>query len=200
MTTERKGYHDRAVRALRELRYEKARFGSIRDGSGRRYRVGVYFLLAGEHERAEAAFEWCYREFPDDAGEPVFHLYGVLSAHRNGRADLAQSRLLDALVSNIFLLPSLTGQVIDAEGIWRSSNWADEAYLRDVAEFLDEPTPEERAWIAAALSTNAFRSISAGYIDTYRQLAVERDYAKRRAILANWNTLQGKCRTQVRES
>ena len=123
-----------------------------------------------------------------------------LVAHRNGRADLAQSRLLDALVSNIFLLPSLTGQVIDAEGIWRSGNWADEAYLRDVAEFLDEPTTEERAWIAAALSTNAFRSISAGYIDTYRQLAVERDYAKRRAILANWNTLQGKCRTQVRES
>ena len=67
---EQKKYRDRANRARRELLKEKEKFGAISDGSGKRYRVCVYFVLSGAPEKAAEFLDWFEKEFPDDVGEP----------------------------------------------------------------------------------------------------------------------------------
>jgi hypothetical protein len=51
---ERKRYRERANRAKRELLKEKQQYGYINDGSGKRYLAPVYYVLAGDNDKALA--------------------------------------------------------------------------------------------------------------------------------------------------
>lgn len=187
---QRKRSRDRATRALRNLKEEEKRFGCIDDSAGKRYRVGPYFLLAGDLAKAGSAFEWFEERFPDDGGEPAFYLYGALTAYRQGDRAKARVRLLKAMLSNIYLLPHLTGKAVDTEGVWHSSNRVQKSYLEEVGEFLDEPTAEERRWMAAGWDSPPFKALREGYLETYRALSRELDTSKRRMILSRWDKLQ----------
>lgn len=187
---QKKRFRDRATRAARELKKEKASFGCINDGGGKRYRIGVFFLLAGDVERANEEFDWFYEEFPDDAGEPIFHLYSAITAYRHGDMSKARRRLLDSMLSNIFLLPYLVGKKFSASGIWHPSNWYHENYIFDKEELLKEPTNEEKNWISMELSSASFVALRDGYVATYRALNSEHDITKRTAILSSWHRLQ----------
>ncbi len=186
---QRKRYLARATRAMRELRKEEAA-GYIRDGSGKRYRVGVFFLLAGDLEKAAKAFDWFETKFIDDTGEPIFLLYGALTAYRRGELARARVRLANATVSNIFLLPHLLQERFDAIGVWVSSNRAAEHYLVETRDYLDEPTQEERAWIGSEWNSPPFVALKDGYLETYRALNAERDLMRRRSLLTKWESLQ----------
>lgn len=67
-----KRYRERANRAKRELLKEKQQYGYINDGSGKRYLAPVYYVLAGDNDKALAFYTWFEEEFDDDIGEPVF--------------------------------------------------------------------------------------------------------------------------------
>ena len=183
-------FRERALRAIRELEKERVSFGRINDSSGKRYRAGVFFLLSGDLKRAGETFDWFYKEFPDDVGEPVFHLYSALAAYRQGKPIKARTRRLDTMLSNIFLLPHLAGQPFNAPDIWYQSNWHQESYLLEVEELLHEPTSEERAWIASELSSDTFVTLRDGYIATFTELKFETDIARRMSILGKWQRLQ----------
>lgn len=189
-SVEKKKLHDRAVRAARLLRNEKSEYGYINDGAGRRYRVGVYFLLAGELQRACEAFDWFYDEFPDDSGEPVFYLYAALAAHRAGELGKARRRLLQASVSNIFILPLLAGEQYPAPDIWYPSNCDYEEYLMEVEEYLSEPTHQEREWIRHELGTAPFKKMRDGYVSAFQALKYEQDLDQRASILSTWQIVQ----------
>lgn len=187
---EKKKLLARASRAARELAKEQATYGSISDGAGRRYRVGVYYLQAGALEKAGQAFDWYAQTFPDDCGEPVFLLYGALAAHRLGQIDKAHTWLLRSLLSNIYLLPWLAGHDPQALPLWHASNWQERDYLQDVAEFLHEPTADERDWIASALQSTPFKTLYEGHVATYTALDGLRDFQQRAAVLDRWEQLQ----------
>lgn len=188
---ERKRFRARANSAMRKLRKEETN-GYIGDGSGNRYRAGVYFLLTGDQKMAAEAFDWVDRNFADDTGEPIFFLYGALTACRCGERAKARVRLANAMLSNIFLLPFLWGEHIDATGMWLSSNWEEESYLAKVREFLDEPTPEERKWIVSEWNSAPFTALREGYFSTCRALDKEYGFVRRGIILNRWTRLQAK--------
>lgn len=192
ITTEKKKFHDRATRDARKLEKEKSDYGFINDGAGKRYRVGVYFLLAGDVKKSAAAFDWFYDQFPDDIGEPVFNLYAALASYRCGEIKKARKRLLATQLSNLFLLPFLIGQrnTDIAVNLWHSSNHEQESYLLEIEEFLDEPTNAERSWIETELNTQSFMTLKEGYIATFAALKEESDINKRDDILSQWETLQ----------
>jgi hypothetical protein len=190
---DRKRYRDRANRAWRELRKEKDRGGFINDGPGRRYRVGVYFLLAGDVAAASLAFDWFDAEFGDDVGEPVFFLYGALAAHRSDEPAKARRRLLLTMQSNIYLLPFLAGKALPPLEIWHSSNRHQPGYLLEIEPFLAEPSKDECCWIGLELETPPFQKLRDGYLSTFFALKDEADFDKRRAILTAWRTLEAEC-------
>jgi len=61
---ERKRYRERANRAKRELLKEKQQYGYINDGSGKRYLAPVYYVLAGDNDKA-LAFYTSYQKNPN---------------------------------------------------------------------------------------------------------------------------------------
>jgi hypothetical protein len=189
---ERKRFRARANSGMRKLRKEEAS-GYIGDGGGNRYRVGPYFLLAGDLEKAAEAFEWFDQTFAgQDSGEPIFFLCGALTAYRQGEWAKARLRLVHAMLGNIFLLPFFWGEQVDATGVWFFSNRAERSYLATVREFLDEPTPEEREWMASEWNSRPFAALRKGYLSTFRALDKEPGFARRDLILRRWLKLQAK--------
>lgn len=186
LTDEQKKYRDRANRARRELLKEKEKFGAISDGSGKRYRVCIYFILSGAPERAAEFMEWFEQEFPDDVGEPAFLLYAALTYYRVGTLGKARSYLLDAMLSNIYMLPYLFSRPLPKQDMWHSSNWAQPDYIEEIEEFLGEPTTQEREWVRAQFEDELFTNIRKKYVETFRALQHAREFDARRRILGEW--------------
>lgn len=187
ISEEKKRFRDRANRNRLALLKEKEQHGYINDGSGKRYRAGVFFVLVGENRKALEFFSWFESEFPDDIGEPVFNLYWTLAEYRNGSEDQARYRLQHAMLSNLYMLPFLFGEPLGLLDIWHSSNRDQSDYLWEVEEYLNEPTEKERQWIKQEYNSAPFASLRNEYINTYRALKYERDFERRGALLRSWN-------------
>ncbi|MCP8900365.1 hypothetical protein [Gilvimarinus xylanilyticus] len=187
LTDEQKKYRDRANRARRELFKEKEKFGAISDGSGKRYRVCVYFVLSGAPEKAADFIEWFEQEFADDIGEPAFLLYAALACYRVGSVGKARSYLLDAMLSNIYMLPYLFSRPMPRQDMWHSSNWVGPDYIYEIKELLEEPTNQERKWIATQFDGELFTMVREKYVETFRALQHASDFDTRSRILTEWH-------------
>jgi len=186
LTNEQKKYRDRANRARRELFKEKEKFGAVSDGSGKRYRVCVYFVLSGAPEKAVEFLEWFEQEFADDVGEPAFLLYAALAYYRMGSLEKARRYLLDAMLSNIYLLPYLFSRPLPKQDMWHSSNEAEPDYIEEMDELLQEPTSLEREWLKGQFEDELFTNVRKKYIETFRVLQHADNFDARSSILNEW--------------
>lgn len=118
LTDEKKKFRDRANRARRSLLKEQAEYGFISDGSGKRYRVSVDYILSGDIEKAEEFIRWFEEQFSDDIGEPVFLLYSAITYFRLQDMRKARTYLLNTMLSNFYLLPSLFSKPISKLDMW----------------------------------------------------------------------------------
>ena len=184
---DRKKFRERANRARRGLLNEKKEYSHINDGSGKRYRAGVFYLLSGDVEKAIDFYSWYEQEFPDDVGEPISELYWALAHYRAGNIEEARIRLQSTMLQNVYLLPLLFNKPMETQEIWHGSNLERPEYLFEVEEFLDEPTAEERKWIKKEFHGKRFEELRTGYIETYKALLDERDIEKRGKILDDWH-------------
>lgn len=193
LTSEQKKYRDRANRARRELFKEKEKFGAISDGSGKRYRVCVYFVLSGAPEKATDFLEWFEQEFPDDIGEPAFLLYAALAGYRVGSLRKARRYLLDAMLSNIYMLPHVFSRPMPRQDMWHSSNWVQPDYIYEIEELLKEPTSQEREWIKAQFDGELFTKVREKYVETFGALQHASDFDTRSRILSEWRDYAASC-------
>ena len=194
LTDEQKKYRDRANRAQRELLKEKVKFGAISDGSGKRYRVCVYFVLSGAPEKAVEFLDWFEMEFPDDVGEPAFLLYAALADYRVGSLEKARRYVLETMLSNIYLLPYLFSRPMLKEDMWHSSNWVQPDYIEEIEEFLEGPTSQEREWFQEQFDDELFTNVRNKYIETFHALQHAKELDSRRRILGEWRDYVSYCR------
>jgi hypothetical protein len=194
LTDEQKKYRDRANRARRELFKEKEKFGAISDGSGKRYRVCVYFVLSGAPEKAAEFLEWFEQEFADDVGEPAFLLYAALAHYRAGSLRKALRYLFYSMLSNIYLLPYLFSRSMPKQDMWHSSNWAQPDYIEEIEELLEEPTSQEREWCKGQFDNELFTKSRNKYIETFHALQHATELDTRRRILGDWRDYISACR------
>ena len=173
----------RANRNWGALLVEKEVRDSIRDGTGLRYRIGPDYVLADEPYKAERYFDWFCREFPDDTGEPIHLLYRAIERFNRNDIEAASRHLKDAMLSNLYLLPQLIKQPIARLDIWHGSNWHEPEYLQEVAEYLTQPTSEQREWMHERYETASFRELRTEYIRAHKVLLAERDIARRGHVL-----------------
>ncbi len=195
LTHQQKRYRDRATRARRELFKEKEKFGAISDGSGRRYRVCVDFVRSGASEKAADFMEWFEQEFPDDVGEPAFFLFAAVAYYRTGDLRKARSYLLDAMLSNIYMLPYLFSQPLPRQDMWHSSNWCQPEYIREIEDLLEEPTTQEREWFKMQFEDEIFEKIRSKYVETFKALQHENGFDARQRILCEWGEYASSVRT-----
>ncbi|MGO2089125.1 MAG: hypothetical protein ACTH2P_05895 [Oceanisphaera sp.] len=186
LTHEQKKYRDRANRARRELFKEKEQFGAVSDGSGKRYRVCVYFVLSDAPEKAVDFLDWFEQEFPDDMGEPTFFLYAALAHYRIGSSQKAQHYLLNAMLSNIYMLPYLFLRPIPMQNIWHSSNLMMPDYLYQIDDFLEEPTSQEREWMKVQYDSEPLTQAREKYMEIFGALQHANDIDSRSRLLNDW--------------
>lgn len=194
LTEEQKKYRDSANRARRDLFKEKEKFGTISDGSGKRYRVCIYFVLSGAPEKAADFLDWFEQEFADDVGEPAFLLYAALAYYRLGSLGKARKYLLDAMLSNIYLLPYLFFRPLPKQDMWHSSSLEQPDYIEHIEEFLDEPTNQEREWFKAQFDDVLFTRVRSKYIETFYTLQHAAESDTHRRILEDWRDYVSSCR------
>ena len=115
---------ERITRYERALRNESEKFGSIDDGYGKRYLLGPLYLLSGDLAGAVKSFAWFERACPDDIGEPLHSLCWTLALFRSGNAAGAFRKLLQTMLSNLYLIPHLLGLEQNKLDIWHPSNYS----------------------------------------------------------------------------
>jgi hypothetical protein len=164
----------RITRYERELRKEYEMNGFIRDGYGKRYLLGPLYLLLGDVAGTVKSFEWFERMFPDDVGEPVHSLCWTLALYRSGDITKASHKLLQTMLSNLYLIPHLVGLAQNELDIWHGSNYDEKEYLQYV------PPEIWALWDASALQwaqetydSPELCQIRARYIEIFEQLKSE---------------------------
>ena len=124
----------RIRRYERKLRGEKADFGMINDGAGKRYFLGPLYLLMSDLEGAIDAYRWYEAEFPDDSGEAGHHLCWSLALYRSGDKDAARSKLQHTMLLNVYLIPELLDEPQEEIEMWHGCNRSEIQYLEYVPE------------------------------------------------------------------
>ena len=179
----------RALRLRRALSSEERRLGgTINDGAGKRYMIGPLFVQCGDLEAALQHYAWFEEACPGEIGEPIHALFWALALYRAGDEMRAREKLLETMVQNIYLLPSLLRLPVTAEDIWHSSNWAEPDYFHHTPpEFVPSLSHEESEWMRDLLTSDLFRRMKTEYISTYAALKDEYDVKRRIAILDHWD-------------
>ena len=169
----------------RELRkeYETHRF--IDDSSGKRYLLGPLYLLLDDVAGAVKSFAWFEQMFPDDMGEPAHTLCWTLALYRAGDMTAASHKLLQTMLSNLYLLPQLLGHKQPRLNIWHGSNSEEKAYLQYF------PSEIWKLWDAGALQwaqdqyeSAEFERVRTRYIEIHGQLQTEPVGARRSQLVA----------------
>jgi hypothetical protein len=174
----------RITRYERELRKESDKFGYIRDGYGKRYLLGPLYLLMGDLAGAVKSFEWFDKTFPDDIGEPVHSLCWTLALYRSGDMAKAAHKLLQTMLSNLYLIPRLLGREQDELDIWHGTNYEQKDYLQyvppEIWELWDAPALR---WAEEKHDSPEFCRIRARHIEIYEQLESEPRGPRRSALV-----------------
>ena len=168
----------------RKLQKEKREQGFYRDGAGKRYQIGPYYLLLGDNEGALAAFQWFEKEFSEDAGEPGHLLCWTLALHLAGNEVGAARKLRQTMLSNLYLVPHLLGSPIAELDIWHASSDAEPGYIECIPEsYFLLWTEAEREWVAGLYHSPGFQSVRARYIEISRALGTTPPGAERSRLV-----------------
>lgn len=185
-TEKHKRYRNRANRNWRALRKEYEKFGYYDDSGGKRYLAGIYYVLAREMDKAASYFDWYADAFADDAGEPVFLLCWALSTHHSASEEEARRRFHNAMLSNLYLMPSLLGEPIEPLDIWHSTNRERTEYLSEVDEWLRDFPSADLSWLRSEYEMAGAEALRGEYVRTYHKLKHEEQREARREILQKW--------------
>lgn len=164
----------RIRRYERTMRKEYEDHGFISDGYGKRYLLGILYLLVDDLEGALKSFKWYEKMFPDDMGDPFHYLTWALALYRSGDTEGATFRLRQAMLSNLYLIPRLLGEEQEELDIWHGTNLAQKGYLdyaaREVWELWDEEALE---WARKTYESTEFQRIRSRYIEIEKRLKTE---------------------------
>jgi hypothetical protein len=170
---------------------EQEETGVISDGYGKRYFLGIFYLLLGDTQGAMKSFEWFERTFEDDGSEPFHSLTWALTLYRNGRIEEASKKLRHTMLLNLYLIPHLFGMRHKNLDIWHASNWCEKSYLKDAPpEIFDLWDTEALDWARVEYDSVEFRETRARYIEIYRQLKKEPVGPRRFKLVAEAGRLE----------
>ena len=102
LPTEPRKIKERIRRYERAFAKDELEYGFIRDGYGKRYFLGLLYLLLDDLDGAYNSFEWFKITFPDDDGEPLHCLCWTLTLYRKNMLQTASDKLIQTILQNLF--------------------------------------------------------------------------------------------------
>ncbi len=168
----------------RALRKEVKIHGAIDDSAGRRYELGVLYLLLGDVKGAVKSYKWMEQLTPDDMGDPFDHLCWTLALYRSGDLEAASTKLCQTMLINLYLIPSLIGVEQEPFNIWHGTNLAEKSYVGyappEIFTLWDEAAID---WARQTYQSPKFRAVRDRYVLLSEQLQSERPGPKRSQIV-----------------
>jgi len=166
------------------LNKEKKEFGSIHDGSGKRYLLFYLYFILNDLDKSKEYFQWYKNEFPDDSGEPEQKLCWAVSLHRMKEDKEARRMLADLMISNLYIIPYLLGKDVQKYDIWHPSNYADIDFIDDIAEEITENIKEsDTQWISSEYDSFIFSRIRNRHIEIFHDLQYTKDLEERKKLV-----------------
>ena len=120
-----------------------------------------------------------------------YYLCWTLALYRSGNIAGASQKLLQTMLSNLYLVPHLLSLEQDKLDIWHGSNIAEKDYLRyappEIFGLWDEPALQ---WAKEVYHNPEFCQVRARYIEIYKQLRREPPGPKRSQLVSEAFRLQ----------
>lgn len=169
-----RGIQSRIKKYEDALKYEKRTFGGYHDGGGVRYAIGPLYMLMGDVDGAVKSFNLFKRRFPDDVGEPFQYLTWALALYKKGQEKKAETKLIQTILLNLYLVPHIFGEDIDEYTFQHSSNWDEKEMLNylpeEYAYMWDE---ESKEWVKSVYYGKKATEIREKYIELETLLSDE---------------------------
>ncbi len=184
----------RIRRYERKFRAEKADYGMISDGAGKRYLLGPLYLLMSDLEGAIDAYRWYEDEFPDDTGEAGNHLCWSLALYRSGDNEGASAKLRQTMLLNLYVIPDLLGEQQEEIEMWHGCSRSEIEYLEYVPEeFLKLWHQPARDWAREQYESPEFQRVRDRFIAINKELlSLPRGGPERRALGKEIGRLKGR--------
>ncbi|NOH85986.1 hypothetical protein F0249_19600 [Vibrio sp. 03-59-1] len=172
---------------------ELKEYGLISDGYGKRYLMFPLLLVLNDGKKSQEYINWHDSQFPDDAGEPIQMLCRSLINYRLGSLEQARYELAETMLSNVYLLPWLTGEDIAIYDMWHTSNFAMIEHCEYIPErVIESITGEELGWIGACYNSDRFFKVRTRYIEIFAALNQASDPKERSNLLdESYGLLEG---------
>ena len=176
----------------RKLRQELKDHGCYRDGAGKRYFLGPLYLLMGDLAGAMASFTWFQKNFSDDAGEPGHRLIWALALHRAGKPEEATQKLREAMLLNLYMIPTLLGEDRPRVHMWHGCNEEWSEYLEEIpGAYFKMWDGEEVEWVRKLYLGEGFQAAERRWIQIHKELETERPGPRRRQLIDEASALMG---------
>ncbi len=174
----------RISRYRSSLNKEKRDHGFISDGAGKRYLLFSLYFLLGDPRKAEEYFHWYESEFPDDVGEPFQLLCWSLDLLRMGEEAQAKHKLAQAMLSNLYMIPSILGRHIDKYDMWHASSDQNIEHVQYLPlQVREEIRLSEIEWLTELYDSFEFKRVRQRHISIYRELLHQKNIENRRKLI-----------------
>lgn len=128
----------------KELAADKKRWGGFYDDSrGLRYLPPELYLKIQDYAGASRYFTWFHKNFPEDAGFPVFLFEWAITFFKMGKLKNAEDKILETNSSNAYIIHDFLEIENNDSSISENSNWQTSVvaqnlpYSKNDPEFLD---------------------------------------------------------------
>ena len=173
------------------LASEKRKYGAYDDSRGLRYLPTTYFISLGDYSGGLAYIRWFYRNFPDDTGFPDFLFEQTIILFKTGKLKEAEKKAFQTFCRNTYLFDKYFGRTMIPIGKWEGSNLAAPAFAEHLGYSSQQPELSDFThWLHNYTGSQKFVSLSADYIDLYKQLNTEQDQNRRLELLDRASQLE----------
>lgn len=186
-----RGIKSQITRLEENLKIEKNTFGAIQDGRGIRYEIGPLYMLLGDYVGALKAFDFFEKNFPDDCVEPLHTLMWALTLFKNKEFEKAESKLIDTMLINVYIIPKVVGVVVDRRISKHSFYFEEEEFCQGMPkELLKHWDAEAIEWAKSAWHSENVVNIREKYIELQNQIAEARSGPRRTKLMRELGKLR----------
>ncbi len=146
--------------------------------------------MLGDLDKSQTYLDWYSSEFTDDAGEPIQKICWALMLHRMGKDSDAKYLFGEAMLSNLYLIPTILGENVQKYDMWHSSNFAEIDYVEDFPfEIRRKITEDEVQWMRGLYGSFEFRRIKKRFIEIFHALEHVDSFEERGKLIDKSNSL-----------
>ena len=165
---------NKIAKIKRALAADKRQWGCYDDSRGLRYLPPALYLKLQDYRGAMRYFNWFDKNFPDDAGYPIFLFEWLITLFKNGKHKEAEKMALKTFFADTYLLDNFLGKETLNLQITEHSNLENSALVENLNyEQNDEVLQDFTKWLSEFVLSEKFYLYAHEFLEIERRLKTE---------------------------